>query len=406
MLWAELRPGQDLFGSDRSGDEKKPLDDPAPRKDAILKLFGLGSVPGASSQPGWGTGAGIFPALLANGLPDIPGVTDFGDQGTSGGFDFSTAGQAPGYGASVSSSPFSGFPALGLGTDVLGSMGASSSSGQSFQSQMTDTIGSAFDSALSGESTPTTGGLTAQMSKSISSALSQGTSLIRGANSANPTTLGTNLGMGVQAAGGAFGMYQGITEMTHGGAQNITGGLGSTLMGASALLAMIPGGQIAAPFVAAAGMVSDLISSFMGDPRANRAKQLTEQEIAQTYTAPTPLNVTTNANGMITTTDYRGQVESIDALPTASKANTLLGFDPYNPSHVISSSGWTLDPSGTVSPAHSAPSNAAPPVTVNISTMDSKSFMDHGPSFADALIPVLQGTHRISAEIQRVVGPV
>lgn len=212
--------------------------------------------------------------------------------------------------------------------------------------------------------------------------------------------------MGLQAAAGAFGMYQGVSTMAKGGAQNISGGLGSTLLGASSVLSMIPGAQIAAPFVALAGGLSDLVSAFMGDPRANRQKQLTEEEIANTYTAPNPLNVVTNASGMMTTTDYRGQVESLDALPSASSVNAILGFNPYNTSQLISSQQWQLTPSGMVPPAQKSASATAPiQVTQQFSAFDAKSIMDRGADIADALVPVLQGTHRMNSEIQRVVNP-
>src|SRR6202044_2959892 len=119
--------------------------------------------------------------------------------------------------------------------------------------------------AVAGEILPTSGGLTTAQSSTVSAALSGGAKGTGGTQ--------TDLGMAFPAAGGAFAAYQGVSQMTHGGAQNISGGLGKTLMGASAIVGMIPGGQVIAPFLAAAGAVSDLVSAFMGDPPANRAKQ-------------------------------------------------------------------------------------------------------------------------------------
>lgn len=309
----------------------------------VLRVFGIGGY----STGNLSTGAGVFGPTDSFGIPIIPGVTGNSD------------------------------------IDDLSDLPLSMSTSGPIQS----TIGSIYGST---STTPSTiGGLTSQQSSTLGSAFS-------------PKVSG-DIGMGMQAAGGAFGVYSGVSQMTHGGAQNVAGGLGKSLMGASAILSMIPGADVAAPFVALAGGVSDLISAFMGDPRANRQKQLTEEEIANTYTAPNPLNVTTNANGMMTTTDYRGQVQSLDALPSVSSVNAILGFNPYNTSQLISSQQWQLTPSGMVPPSQGA--SAAGPVinySPQISTMDSKSFMDHGPDFANALVPVLQGTHRISSEIQRV----
>jgi hypothetical protein len=347
---------------------------------AILKLFGLGSDQ-SSAIAAYLTDSGTAGTGSSNS--DFPDAFSFGSD-TSDNNAFSSA------------NPFTA-----LSTNDYAAMGASSGS-QSFSSQLSDSVGSAFDAALSGESTPTTGGLTASVSHAVGSALSQGAKGVGGgANSANPTALG----MGFQAASGAFGVYQGITQMSHGGAQNVSGGIGSALMGASAIAAMIPGGQVVAPFLAAAGAVSDLVSAFMGDPRANRAKQLTEQEIANTYTAPNPLNVTTNANGMMTTTDYRGQVESLDARPSVSQVNAILGFNPYNTSQLISSSQWQLTPAGMVPPS-SKTTPASAPVQVNqsFSAFDAKSILDRSDDIASALSVALNGTHRVSTDIQRVTG--
>lgn len=303
------------------------------------------------------------------------------------------------------------FPALGIGAGANSSDNftdqLSDSIGSAFSSQqVSDQVGSSFAKAVANQST--TGDLTNSQNSTVGSALSQilkATQPIPGANSANTNPLAANsdLSMGVQSAAAGFSMYSGISEMTHGGAQNISGGLGKTLLGASSVLSMIPGADVAAPFVALAGGLSDLVSAFMGDPRANRQKQLTEEEIANTYTAPNPLNVTTNANGMMTTTDYRGQVESLDALPSVSSVNAILGFNPYNTSQLISSQQWELTPSGMVPPAQkSAPAQTVISPNINISAMDAKSIMDRGSDIADALVPVLQGTHRINSDIQRV----
>jgi hypothetical protein len=225
---------------------------------------------------------------------------------------------------------------------------------------------------------------------------------LTGTNAAgDPSSTGDYIGSGVGTAGAVYTGVQGVEQIAKGGGQNIAGGI-SKVATAAAELDPEP---ISKGILAGVALVSGLVSSMMGDPRANRQKALTEEEIANTYTAPTPLNVVTNANGMLTTTDAHGRVESLDALPSVSSYNRLLGFNPYDMSHVISSAGWQLNPSGLIPPSQVSAPASAPVIhySPQISTMDSKSFMDHGPDFANALIPVLQGTHRIGTEIQRVV---
>jgi hypothetical protein len=206
-------------------------------------------------------------------------------------------------------------------------MGAKSSSSSSFSGQVSDAVGSAFDSALSGESTPTTGGLTASVSHAVSSALSTAAKA-SGRVPGNPigvltsgtASAGRMFSAGLQTAGGAFGAYQGIAKATKGEAQNVTGGIGTALMSAAAFTG-------SGTICRGGWRGHDLGVSLHGYSHANRQKQVTEDEIAQTYVAPTPINVTTAANGMMTTTDYWGKVETLDALPSVSQVNQLLGFD-------------------------------------------------------------------------------
>ena len=364
----------------RSGANSRSITSGNPGLSALFKLFGLGG-----SGGGW----------TASDLANVGGLGEAGDSWTAA--DLASVGGLGEAGGSDNGLPASIDPTAWFsGGDFLSSSGANSQANNAFTDQVSNSIGSAFSSdtvsssvgsafakAVAGETTSTSGGLTTAQSRSVSAALSGAYKGIGGGfGSANPTALG----MGVQAAGGAFGVYSGITEATHGGAQNITGGIGTALLSAAAFTGP------AAPFVAAAGAVMSLVSAFMGDPRANRAKQLTEEQIAQTYTAPNPLNITTNANGMMTTTDYRGNVESLDALPSVSKVNAILGFNPYNSNQLISSSQWQLTPSGMVPPSSkTTPASTAPiQITQHISAMDSKSIMDRGPDIADSLVPVLQ----------------
>jgi hypothetical protein len=379
-------PGISLAGAN-SRKASTSLSASNPSIAAILKLFGLGSDQ-SSAVAAYLTDSGT----VGGSNSDFPDAFSFGSD-SSDNSAFSPANPF----TSLSTSDYNNMGANSQASNAF-TDSVSDSIGQAFSTgTVTDSVGSAFAKAVAGETTSTTGGLTSAQSRTVSAALSGGA---KGAGGNQ-----TALGMGFQAAGGAFGMYQGITEMTHGGAQNISGGLGSSLMGASSILAMIPGAQVAAPFVAAAGAVASLVSAFMGDPRANRAKQLTEQEIANTYTAPNPLNVTTNANGMMTTTDYRGKVESLDVMPTVSKVNAILGFNPYNTSQLISSSQWQLSPSGMVPPS-SKTTPASAPVQVNqsFSAFDAKSILDRSDDIASALSVALNGTHRVASDIQRVTG--
>ena len=308
----------------------------------IMKAFGVGG----GSNPTLSTGAGIF-GPTSGGIAIIPGVTD--SVGANSG------------------------PALSI-DDLPMSM------------QMPASINSAF-SLPAKIGSPSPGAVWTPFT---------------GTNAAgNPSTAGDYISAGVGTSGALYGGYQGVVDLTKGGARNIAAGIGS-IAGSAAALDPEP---ISKGILAGVALVSGIVGSLLGDPRAARAKQLTEEQIAQTYVAPNPLNVTQNAFGMMTTTDYRGQVESLSTRPSVSSVQALLGFDPYNTSHVLSSSQWQLTPGGMVAPvSQTGPSGNTTHVSLSVNALDSKSITDRSEDIASALSVALNGTHRVAGDIQRVTG--
>ncbi len=337
---------------------------------AVAKTLGI-SLPGVSSSGGSSASSVGGPIGSILKLFGVGGASAGANSSTSS--YYSNAG--PGFVPLSDDTSSVSLPALGVGSDASALNFPALGIGANSQTQSSPAIPQARGPASGATWTPFTD------SNSSTSQL---------------------ISAGVGTAGAVFGVYQGAASLAKGGGRNIAAGIG-TIAGSAAALDPEP---ISKGILAGVALVSGIVGSLLGDPRAARQKQLTEEQIANTYTAPNPLNVTTNASGMTTTTDYRGHVESLDARPSVSSVNALLGFDPYNTSHVLSSSQWQLTPSGMVPPSSKSTPGSGTVINYSpqISTMDQKSFMDHGPQFADALVPVLQGTHRISAEIQRVVG--
>jgi hypothetical protein len=110
-------------------------------------------------------------------------------------------------------------------------------------------------------------------------------------------------GIGVAAAAGAFGAYSGFQA---GGAQGALTGTGS-LVGAGGAIAMMAGlsGPLA-PILLGVGMALPLISSLLGDPKQNRAKDLALAAQQRSYTMPSGADYSMDASGRYSDYNYRG----------------------------------------------------------------------------------------------------
>jgi hypothetical protein len=245
-----------------------------------------------------------------------------------------------------------------------------------------------------------------------------------GAKSAGSGPGGANdLSMGLQAAGGAFGIFNGVKTAMKGGAGNLLGGTGQGAMGAASILAMIPGADVAAPFVAAGGALLSLIGSIIPNPKAIRQQNINNELVGARYNAPEGVSIMENAdNGNAAISNYRGGIETLNAIPTISYYNKATVINPTNGKDQLLTYqqalvGYSAVPGFTPPPVQqvggaaygSAPGvvaqSSAQPITVHVSTMDSKSFADHSNDIANAMVKAFQSGHRVRGDIQKFTSP-
>jgi len=187
-------------------------------------------------------------------------------------------------------------------------------------------------------------------------------------------TTAQDVGAGVGIAGAGLGAYKGISQMSKGGAGNISGGLGTTLMSIAPLTGP------AAPFIMAAGMAADLVSAILGDPKVNRANSIATQLQFSQFMAPVAQNVTMDTSGHYADTNFLGQARTSDLspYPVTQKPYYDLNNNVMVPGRTISSFGAPV-----------GPQSAPPAASVIIHAMDSQSFQDWGTKNADALEHVM-----------------
>lgn len=190
----------------------------------------------------------------------------------------------------------------------------------------------------------------------------------------NSTSASSIAGAGVAIGGAGMGAYRGISQMSKGGAGNISGGLGTTLMSIAPLTGP------AAPFIMAAGMAADLVSAILGDPKVNRANSIATQLQFSQFMAPVAQNVTMDTSGHYADTNFLGQARTSDLspYPVTQKPYYDLNNNVMVPGRTISSFGAPV-----------GPQSAPPAAWVIIQAMDSQSFQDWGTKNADALEHVM-----------------
>jgi hypothetical protein len=101
--------------------------------------------------------------------------------------------------------------------------------------------------------------------------------------------------MGIAAAGAdvALGAYTAFTEFKKGGARGALGGT-SAILGTAAALDPEP---VSKMILGIAAMGTSLVKSILGDPRAQREKQIEKTLFTNQYLAPEALNVTSSTRG-------------------------------------------------------------------------------------------------------------
>lgn len=195
------------------------------------------------------------------------------------------------------------------------------------------------------------------------------------------TSTSEKIGIAGALAGAAGGAYQGISTLSRGGgAKSIAGGTAETLASAAGVAALFgPAGAPVALGLAAAAAVAGLVATVLPDPRVQRALQIQKTLFTSQYLAPPTQNISVGGGGGFSDVDMYGNVRSSDLSPYP------VIRDPY-----LDVPRRTVVPGGTVGTfggqnITGAAGVPGAPVTIHVSTLDSKSFADNAPMVIDAI---------------------
>ncbi len=240
-------------------------------------------------------------------------------------------------------------------------------------------------------------------------------------------------------AGAGFGAFNGISQISKGGAANIAGGIGTTALSVAPLTGP------AAPFVALGGAILEGISKLFGNNRETRERDITRELANDKFNRPDAVNTEIDSSGRAVSRDYQGNLRVLDAAPRIQFFNQAVGFDPLHPDQVVTKLNGYVGTAPIGAPATPAPptggfdftgllnqANPPSPATVTshdltpqiqqqaprssapivqqtvqlaITAMDSKSILDRSDDIGNAMKRVLQSTHSFNAELDRVVNP-
>jgi hypothetical protein len=233
---------------------------------------------------------------------------------------------------------------------------------------------------------------------------------ISNTNADGNVTLGSQVGAAMSLATAGLGVTKGILDAAKGGAKNVTAGVGESLMAAS------PFTGPAAPFVAAAGMISTMISSFLPDPKQAYSNKVQETLQQNRWVAPATLNETVGQGGYDINYNKYGKARTIP-YQGLQESQGYVQKDPYNsntwltvPSTVIQPGQYGSTPvsSPTVSAGAAYPSftpagSSGHNVTINVNAMDSKSIQDHAPEIGQAVFTELNKQGNLTQRVQSLV---
>jgi hypothetical protein len=160
---------------------------------------------------------------------------------------------------------------------------------------------------------------------------------IEGPLFSSDSTTGAKVGAGVGTAAALYGGFQGVQQITKGGAQNITGGI-SKIAGTAAELDPEP---ISKGILAGVALVSGIVGSLMGDPKANRQASINHELFNNQYLAPVALNRSMDVSGNYSDVDFRGNARGSDlsSIPTVYQASP-------DPRHGVVAPGYQVSPFG------------------------------------------------------------
>ncbi len=124
-------------------------------------------------------------------------------------------------------------------------------------------------------------------------------------------TLAQGIGAGVGLAAAGFAAYNGINQITKGGAHNALGGI-AQLAGAASI---IPG---AAVFTAPIALAAGLGSMIFGDPRQQRQSQINQWMQDHRYQGPDPVAYSRNMAGQDISTNLFGNQQTVGGPTTVN----------------------------------------------------------------------------------------
>lgn len=198
----------------------------------------------------------------------------------------------------------------------------------------------------------------------------------------------SKIGTGMQIAGGAALAYDAFKSFKRGGAQGAVSGAQDIL----GIASMIPGPQ--QPFVMAGAMALGFVKSLMGDPRAKYKKMLEDELKKSKFSEADSQERTMNTSGQFIDFDFLGRPRE-GARPITGPTGSLTDVQ-YN--QMLQTNRGLSGSSATPGALNQLAIN------VNVSTMDSRSFMDNGGKIADSLRQQLIINHPIGNEIRQIAG--
>jgi DNA topoisomerase-1 len=134
--------------------------------------------------------------------------------------------------------------------------------------------------------------------------------------------IGAGVGTGAAVATGAIAAIKGFEQ---GGARGDLQGIGS-ILGTAAILTPPPFNAI----LGIGAAITGIVSSLLGDPRAEREKQIKHEIASSQYLDPVAFNISQDMHGNFTDTDQFGNVRSSNFRSTPQVAEPYLYFHGSN----------------------------------------------------------------------------
>jgi DNA polymerase III epsilon subunit-like protein len=237
---------------------------------------------------------------------------------------------------------------------------------------------------------------------------------------------GTYVAGGLEALTGA---YQAITNFSKAGVRSKSFGVAGALTSAAGITSMIPGAQVATPFLELGALGADLFGSFFQDPKQKRSNQIANYLAANAYMAPAQLDVTSTLQGNLAAEGKGGTVTDTGITANSIKV-TAPSIEVINPNSFLSSilpsgkptiNGYLGQGQGTISaddfsgqqltyaqiPGQVSyaglPGVANNPVSIHVSAMDSQSFLDRSADITAAVQKELSLGNGVAQQMQNSI---